>query len=525
MLLNKYKSKVVTVPVLLEQLRLNHPGQSVVLCNGVFDIVHPGHVHHLMYAKSKADVLVVCLTADIHISKGPHRPHVPQEMRALNLAAYEFVNYVVISPDPKPLKIIEQIKPTFYAKGFEYKAEQRDGKPIDEAAVVASYGGEMLFTPGDFIMSSSKLIEVQRPDLRFDKLRLTIGTAGIEFWQLYRALDELEAQKASVHVVGDTIVDSYTYASLIGASGKTPTMSALYQRRDDYVGGAAIVAKHLKAAGADVTFSTVIGDDKFGELVLNDLTGAGIHVHHVVDRSRPTTNKNVFVVGDYRQLKIDTVDNRTISNRVLQELCESIKDGTQDAVVFSDFRHGIFNARTIPTLIGFIPPTCMRVADSQVASRWGNIADFVGFDLITPNEREARFALGDQDSGVRLLASKLYDLAGCEVLLLKLGEYGLLGCVSADHEEQSSYFSLDSFVGRVQDAVGAGDALLAYATLSMLLPDETFRTMGEAIRQRPLLAAIFGSLASAVECEVEGNIPVSIEQVKAKLAQVEKECY
>ena len=69
-----------------------------------------------------------------------------------------------------------------------------------------------------------------------------------------------------------------------------------------------------------------------------------------------------------------------------------------------------------------------RVADSQVASRWGNILEFKGFDLITPNEREARFALADQDTGVRPLAAKLHEDAECKTVILKLGDRGVLTC-------------------------------------------------------------------------------------------------
>src|SRR5574339_83883 len=70
--------------------------KKVIMCHGVFDVVHPGHVRHLLYAKTKADILVASLTADRHISKGQHRPHIPQELRALNLAAFEIVDYVLI---------------------------------------------------------------------------------------------------------------------------------------------------------------------------------------------------------------------------------------------------------------------------------------------------------------------------------------------------------------------------------------------------------------------------------------------
>ena len=122
--------------------------------------------------------------------------------------------------------------------------------------------------------------------------------------------------------------------------------------------------------------------------------------------SRPTVNKNAIVVGGYRLLKVDTLDNRSISDQHPRRDHRRGGKVPTDAVVFSDFRHGIFNRRTIPELMRALPEGCFRVADSQVASRWGNITEFQGFDLITPNEREARFALGDQDSGVRPLASQ-----------------------------------------------------------------------------------------------------------------------
>jgi len=182
-----------------------------------------------------------------------------------------------------------------------------------------------------------------------------------------------------------------------------------------------------------------------------------------------------------------------------------------DAVVFSDFRHGIFNRRTIPKLIAAISAGVYKVADSQVASRWGNITEFKGFDLITPNEREARFALGDQDSGVRPLASALYDAARCKTLILKLGERGVLTCSSSDHQSLDSFVVVDSFVERVVDAVGAGDALLAYATLSKLA------TGSDAV------ATILGSMAAACECEYDGNIPITPNDVRRKIESVERQ--
>jgi bifunctional ADP-heptose synthase (sugar kinase/adenylyltransferase) len=288
-------------------------------------------------------------------------------------------------------------------------------------------------------------------------------------------------------------------------------MSVLYERRDDYIGGAAVVAEHLRAAGANVRFSTVLGNDALKDFVLDGLARSGIECSAIIDSTRPTTNKNAIVSGGYRLLKIDTVDNRSISDEIVGKLMASIATCEHEAVVFSDFRHGIFNRRTIPQMISSIRNGVFKVADSQVASRWGNITDFKDFDLVTPNEREARFALGDQDIGIRPLASALYDAARCKVLILKLGERGVLTCRNKDHESLDSYVVVDSFADRVVDAVGAGDALLAYATLAMLA------TRSDGI------ATILGSMAAACECELDGNIPITPENVLSKIDAVERQ--
>ncbi len=482
--------------------------KKVIMCHGVFDVVHPGHVRHLIYAKSKADLLVASITADQHIDKGYYRPHVPQDLRAANLAAFEMVDYVIIDRNKEPLENIRLLQPDFFAKGYEYSADRLHPKTEEEMTVVEGYGGELIFTPGDIVYSSTSLINLAPPSIEHEKLMIVMERAGITFDTLRQTLAGMKEK--SVHVLGDTIIDSLTTCTMIGGQTKTPTISVLYEDRRDYVGGAGIVAKHLRAAGAEVVFSTVLGDDDLKEFALADLREAGVDVRAQIDATRPTTNKNAIVVGGYRLLKVDTLDNRSIGDTTLKALTGDIRGTNSDAVVYSDFRHGIFNQRTISEHVQAIPDGCMRVADSQVASRWGNITDFKGFDLITPNEREARFALADQESPLRPLASRLYDAAQSKVLILKLGDRGVLTCTSSDHEALDSFFAIDSFVDHLVDAVGAGDGLLAYSTLAMLVSGS------------PQVATILGTMAAACECEVDGNLPVSPADVAAKIDAVEK---
>jgi len=504
----RYRHKIKTAQELREAIGERPRNKKVIMCHGVFDVVHPGHVRHLLYAKSKADILVCSLTADQHITKGAHRPHIPQELRAANLAAFEMVDYVVIDLNQTPLRNIEVIQPDYFAKGFEYSSNGVPPKTAEEMRVVEGYGGEVIFTPGDIVYSSSSLIELDAPSVQYEKLQLVMERYGLTFDKLRNALDRMVGRK--VHVVGDTIVDSYTQCAMIGGQTKTPTMSVLFERKVDYVGGAAVVAKHLRAAGADVTFTTVLGQDDLHDFVVEDLNEAGITTNVVVDSTRPTVNKNAIVVGGYRLLKVDTLDNRSISDQVLSYMTRAVRDVTAEAVVYSDFRHGIFNRRTIPEFLESLPENAYKVADSQVASRWGNITEFKKFDLITPNEREARFALADQDSGVRPLASSLYDKADCKLLMLKLGSKGMLVCRDSDHEALDSFYVIDSFVDHVVDPVGAGDALLAYSTLAMLSSGDD------------AVASILGAMAAACECEVDGNEPITPEDVHRKISEVEK---
>ena len=111
---------------------------------------------------------------------------------------------------------------------------------------------------------------------------------------------------------------------------------------------------------------------------------------------------------------------------------------------------------------------------------------------------------------MRPLAARLHDEAGSRVVIMKLGDRGILTCRSSHHVEPRSFFVVDSFAERVVDAVGAGDALLAYATLCMV---------GDGSE---VVASILGSLAAAVECERDGNIPIGKADVLRKIEVLER---
>jgi rfaE bifunctional protein kinase chain/domain/rfaE bifunctional protein nucleotidyltransferase chain/domain len=504
--LDSYKYKIKTSSELIQAIGDFPRAKTAILCHGVFDVVHPGHLRHLSYAKSKAGLLIVSVTSDRHIKKGIYRPHVPENLRALNLAALEMVDFVIIDDSATPLENIRRIKPDFFAKGFEYSASNLPAATIEESDAVSEYGGKIVFTPGDLVLSSSRLIEEQAPNLMIDKVISLMQAYDFDFPEIERVLREFDQIK--VHVIGDTIVDTYTETVMIGGQTKTPTISVRYMEAKSYVGGAGIVALHLKSAGAQVTFTTLLGEDSMAQMVETDLKAAGVKVNKITESHRPTTQKNAIICNNYRLLKIDTLDNTPISKAISNEFSKKVSEVETDIVVFSDFRHGIFHKQNIGDLTSSIGEGIFKAADSQVASRWGNISDFIGFDLITPNEREARFSIADQDSTIGPLAGKLFGITQCKNLLLKLGEKGLIGLAEANDSEEPRVISLDTFSEKAIDPVGAGDALMAYAAL-------TLKVTGSLP-----MAALIGSLAAACESDKSGNIPIKRDDILEKLADL-----
>ena len=504
---SEIENKVKTLPEVLKLYgAFPRDKRRIVHCHGTFDVVHPGHLRQLSYAKTQGDILVVSTTADRFISKSGVRPYVPQDLRLINLSALALVDCVILNDEETPVELIKSLKPDIFLKGPDY-AHEVNPKTLEEKDAVESYGGKMIFSPGDYVMSSTKIIQDRTMNLSSEKAKLLMEQENIDFDDLVGIANKFE--NTNVLIIGDTIIDRIIYGTTIGVSGKTPTISTKKLSSEDFIGGAAIVALHLASARANVTFATLLGDDNEGDWAKQKLEEAGVTVFKISEQGRSTTLKEVFDVDGYRVLKMDRVNNSPItlaSRSIITGLIENMKHGL---LVFSDFRHGIFDKVSCPEFVAAINPEVTSVADSQVASRWGNILDFTGVSMITANEKEARYSLGDQDSSIRPLGEALFTKSGAEFALLKAGRDGAVGYRrQLKGNDPRHFFVLDSFARGVVDAVGAGDALLAYAALAW------HHNSG------PVVAAIIGVAAASLECEIEGNRPLVCEDVLLRVKSV-----
>lgn len=134
-------------------------GKSVVHCHGCFDLMHPGHIKYFQESKKMGDILVVTLSPDKYVDKGPGRPVFTQNLRAESIAALECVDYVAINKWPTAVETLRLLRPKYYVKGQEFEnLEDKTGKIQKESDVVEEIGSQIRFTH-EIVFSSTQLIK------------------------------------------------------------------------------------------------------------------------------------------------------------------------------------------------------------------------------------------------------------------------------------------------------------------------------------------------------------------------------
>ena len=155
--------KLLELEEIAEKIKvLKASGKKIVLCHGCFDLMHPGHIKYFQAARKMGDCLVVTVTPDIYVDKGPDRPVFDQNLRADSIAALECVDFVGINKWPTAEETLRLLKPDYYVKGQEFeKAEDKTGKLQKEREVLREIGAEMRFT-NEIVFSSTALLNKYR---------------------------------------------------------------------------------------------------------------------------------------------------------------------------------------------------------------------------------------------------------------------------------------------------------------------------------------------------------------------------
>lgn len=483
-------------------------GRSVVLCHGCFDIVHPGHVRYLKYAGQLGDVLVVSLTSDDAIEKGDGaRPYVPQELRAENLAALEFVDHVVVADGPTAEGVIRALRPGLYVKGKEYEGSTHPGF-VAEMELVEACGGRVMFSSGDVVFSSTSIVENLAAAMKgegFDdaaRLRTLCGRWDVSYGSMRRIVEGGFTGKRVV-VVGDSILDRYTFCEPADVANEAPILSLRPLEEKAFLGGAAVIAAHLKAMGAQPHLVTTVAEDDASRELTATLREMGIE-HTALPHRDALPVKQRFLVDTQKVMKVDRGDAKPLDSaaerRVLGTLAE-LRTGL-DGAVFVDFGYGTVTSPLLAEAVPMLRPH-VSVMTGDVSGLRRTLLSMREFDLLTPTERELRAVAGDLDGSLPSVASALMQKLHTRGMAVTMGAKGVV-LFHPREADPGEWFKarlrsehVPTLAEHAVDVVGAGDALLSAATLALL--------GGATIQQ----AGYAGSAAAAIAVGRVGNLPVS----------------
>lgn len=502
------QSKIRT-PEELAQIRadLRAQGKRVVQCHGCFDIVHPGHIRYLQFAREQGDVLFVSISADEMVGKGVQRPFINQDLRAENLASFEFVDYVTVDHNTWAGPVLETLRPDVYVKGKEYE-QSADGRFLRERALVEGYGGKVIFSSGDVVYSSTLLIKQfqERFGLERERVKFFCKQNKLSKETLKHSLDL--AKDKRVLVIGDAILDKYVACDALGVASESPILSVKPYKDTWFLGGGALIAGQLHALGAKATYLTCFGDHAEASFFTAHMKDAGIELRVAHADERPVYVKTRYLVDDRKVFKVDEGRRAPISSAGTKELIALLRETVKscDAIIATDFGYGLFSADLVTAISEVAREENKPLAVDVSFNGFSSLLHFKHARLATPTERELRSAFGDQESGLSHLVGAYFEATGASRLVLTLGKRGLIlfdnkpapnGTYPADY--------LPALSSSAIDEVGAGDVLLA--TLVLM----------ELAGATPAAGAFLGSCVSAVHVNTLGNAPVPVTALLEEL--------
>lgn len=458
-------------------------GDKVVLAHGVFDLLHMGHVRHLEEARRHGHVLIVTLTADRHVNKGPGRPVFPELMRGEMAAALGCVDWVGISNWPTAEGVLRLVRPDVFIKGQDYASEEEDitGGIRRERELVESFGGKVVFTD-EITFSSSSLIN--RHLSVFDS-EVSAYLGGLrEADVLGEVLSAFDAvADMSVLFVGEAIIDEYQYAAPMGKSAKENIIASRHEGQEVFAGGVIAAANHVADFVRHVDVITVIGEENSYEDLILDTARNNVRVHFVRRPEVPTIRKCRFVdPGHLRKLfEVYYFEDSPLEEPLNNKLCDLINEHAQraDVVVVNDFGHGMMTRRAINMAQRRAAFLAVNAQTNSANHGYNQITRYDHADYICIDAPEARLAarnrFGDLGS---IVQGTLRQSIECDRIIVTHGQNG---CLTFDLEQGLA--KVPAFTQQVVDTVGAGDAFLSVTSplVAKNIPMELVGVIGNAV--------------------------------------------
>lgn len=447
--------KIRSIEDLVPELRtLRDQGKTIIQAHGVFDLLHVGHIRHFQAARQYGDCLVVTVTPDQFVNKGPGRPVFNERLRAESVAALADVDYVAITRCPTAVEAIRLLRPAVYCKGPDYAAEDPTGALALEAEAVREVGGRIEFT-AEAAFSSTALLN-QHYGVYPEAARRWLADFKARH-SLDEVLGGLEALKPlRVLVVGEAILDEYHYCAPLGKSPKEAIVSVRYLREETFAGGALACANHVAGFCGQVDLVTCLGDADSRETFVREHLRPNVRVFSV-PRPGSTIVKRRYVWEPFlvKMFEVAFFEDAPISGEVEQTLIGFLGGlpGPYDVMMVVDYGHGLLTPPIVDALTALPGPLAVNTQANSANLGYNVVTKYPHADYVCLDEPEARLARQDRWGSIEELAADIREHLGSRALIVTRGHLGSLAVDAA-----GDCWEIPAFSREVVDRVGAGDA-------------------------------------------------------------------
>ncbi len=457
-------TKIKTISDLAAILQEIRNGKRIVLCHGVFDLLHIGHIRYFEQAKKYGDILIVTVTPDRFVNKGPDRPAFPENLRVEAIAALDVVDYVAMNEWPTAVDTIQILKPDIYAKGSEYKDATKDitGKIIDEENAIHAVGGSLIFTE-DIVFSSSQIINknfsVFPEDTREFLAEFSNRYSSEEVLKFLKRVENLK-----VLVIGETIIDEYNYCDPIGMTTKDPIIAVKYLSKEKFAGGILAAANHLANFCHAVDIISLLGEFETDEAFVRETLNKIINPFFMYKRNSPTIVKRRFIdnyltqkLFELHEINDSELDQEqeTLLNELFRE-----KIPRYDIVIVIDYGHGMLTKNLIKTICDNAQFLAVNTQSNAGNRGFNVISKYSRADFISLNRSELNLEERDRHCDIKESIMQVSRKISCPRILITMGRFG-----NVYYDVHEGFVETPAFATQVLDRMGAGDAVISLCSL------------------------------------------------------------
>lgn len=458
-------SKIQPLVSLTDELSTRAQGVRLILCQGDFEVLHPGYIHQLAQARELGEILVVAITPDRYVAKAPGHASYDERSRAEAVAALAMVDHVVIGVGPDGMIPIQLLHPAVFLPCGPTEAERRQ-EQCAEAEETRKYGGQWLLPalPDQLAqMPFTNPFSVYPPEVMqyLGDFASRYSAASVTQW--------LDAPRnLKVLVVGEAIIDEYHYCETLGKSGKEPILATRYLHSERFAGGILAVANNVCAFAEDVTLLTILGRQDGrpdpSEPFIQESLNPRVKPIFLYQDDAPTITKRRYVeqyplqkLFEVYQLK-HVEENSPVADAFCDEL-EARLDAF-DVVIVTDYGHGMFVPRATEILCRrshFLAVNTQANADNQ---GFNTISKYARADFVSLSEKELRLETRSKRRDTACLMEEVTKKLGCRSMLITRGNHGNLL-----FDSKLGFAASPTLSSKILDRVGAGDAVLSLASL------------------------------------------------------------